>query len=179
MTNGENRRSSLRKIAMTSGAIITWPAWGWAWTNSISKDYDSAFTAFESQLLNALVDTYIPVGNEGIGGVSVGVDLFLQKLFDRCYPEEIQMLIKSSLGYLNDLALQRYHIAFSACELDQRVGLVGFLASTTTEYDRDFIELTKSECIRGFRSSRKVLMKYYDYRIAPGKYLGCVDAESA
>jgi hypothetical protein len=44
-----------------------------------------------------------------------------------------------------------------------------------TKEAKDFFELIKGETIRGFRTSREVMLDFLDYKIVPGHYFGCVD----
>ena len=36
----------------------------------------------------------------------------------------------------------------------------------------------KSETIRGFNTSREVMLQYLNYKIVPGHYYGCVDVNA-
>jgi hypothetical protein len=43
---------------------------------------------------------------------------------------------------------------------------------------KETFQLVKSETIRGFRTSRVVMTEYYDYIVAPGKFIGCADTDT-
>ena len=40
--------------------------------------------------------------------------------------------------------------------------------------EKDFFLLVKTETIRGFNTSQKVMEDYLGYKIAPGHYKGCI-----
>jgi hypothetical protein len=44
--------------------------------------------------------------------------------------------------------------------------------------EKDFFDLMKAETIRGFNTSREVMLKYLNYKIQPGHYYGCVDVNA-
>jgi hypothetical protein len=44
--------------------------------------------------------------------------------------------------------------------------------------EKDFFDLMKSETIRGFNTSQKVMQDYLGYKVAPGHYYGSVDVKS-
>lgn len=159
------------------GGLLARPRWSMAWSADEFSS-SSTFNAFESKMLASLVDTILPDTGEGLGGLSLGIDLFLQRLFDRCYPEENRQLIKSSLTYLDERAHLDFQASFIACHSDQREQLFLDLNQSESSTDTDFFKLMKTETIRGFCTSRKVMTKYYNYRIAPGFYDGCVDVDA-
>jgi hypothetical protein len=53
--------------------------------------------------------------------------------------------------------------------------MLSALADSKNKEERDFYELVKGEIIRGFRTSKEVMLNYLYYQIVPGHYFGCVD----
>jgi hypothetical protein len=47
-------------------------------------------------------------------------------------------------------------------------------AGSKDKNESDFFTLMKTETIRGFNTSQKVMEDYLGYKIAPGHYNGCV-----
>ena len=95
-----NRRDSLKTLMAASGALISLPAWAEGWSPDKLIIPHSSFTLTEQDLLASVADTIIPAGNS-IGAVSVGVDKFLQKLFQDCYEQDVQANIKNQLQKLD------------------------------------------------------------------------------
>ena len=171
-----NRRSTLKTLAMVSGGLIALPAWARNWSLSDVTTYRSSFTLAEQRLLSSVADTIIPAGN-AIGALSVGVDKFLQRLIDDCYEKEVQQNIKTQLGALDASAQQAYGKSFTACDQAQRQELLLKYAASVKREEKDFFNLIKSETIRGFSTSREVLVNYQKYKVQPGHYYGCVDVK--
>jgi hypothetical protein len=161
---------------MVSGGLIALPAWARNWSLSDVTVYRSSFTFAEQSLLSSAADTIIPAGN-AIGALSVGVDKFLQKLFDDCYEKEVQQNIKTQLAALDATAQQAYGKSFNALEQSKRQELLLKLAASSKKEEKDFFNLLKSETIRGFNTSKEVMVKYLKYKVQPGHYYGCVDVK--
>ena len=98
-----NRRSTLKSLVTVSGALLTLPGWARSWNLQSIQSYVSSYSLAEQDTLSAVADTIIPAG-DSIGALSVGVDKFLQKLFDRCYEKEMQDNIKVQLASLETKA---------------------------------------------------------------------------
>ena len=81
---------------MASGAFVSLPSWAEGWTLDNLSLGQSSFSLQEQGLLTSVADTIIPAGNS-IGAVTVGVDKFLQKLFQDCYEQDVQTNIKNQL----------------------------------------------------------------------------------
>jgi len=143
-----NRRKALRNLVIVSGGIITLPQW-----------------------------TSIPSGNK-IGALSVGVDKFLQKLIDDCYEKEVQDNVKAQLKGLEESAKAKHRNSYNDCTQAQREELLLKLSMSENKAEKDFFNLMKTETIRGFNTSQKVMTEFLGYKIAPGHYYGCVDAKT-
>lgn len=172
-----NRRETIKALMAASGALVTLPSWAQGWTPSQMTALHSAFSASEAQTLTAVADTIIPEGN-GIGALTVGVDKFLQKLFADCYEIDVQNNIRTQLTSLDEKSNLTYQKSFKDCDQSQREQLLLTLPASEDQNQRDFFELIKSETIRGFRTSREVMVNYLQYKQAPGHYYGCVDVKA-
>lgn len=171
-----NRRSSLRQLLAGGGSLLVLPAWAKNWNINSIRPYLSSFSKKESDTLSAIVDTIIPSTDGKMGGRTVGVDLFLEKLFDRCYEKEINENIKFQLAAIDQFAQNVFGNKFEGCAVEQRITLLQSMATSSDKKEKDFFDLLKSETIRGFNTSEPV-MTALKYKVAPGHYHGCVDAD--
>jgi len=79
---------------------------------------------------------------------------------------------------LNQKAQQYHGSAFSECNQNQREDLLLAFSTSENKSDKEFFDLMKAETIRGFSTSKEVMVKYLNYEIAPGRYHGCVDLKT-
>jgi hypothetical protein len=172
-----NRRNSLKTLVMASGGLIALPLWAREWSLSEITVHHSTFSFQEQNVLASVADTIIPAGNS-IGALSVGVDKYLQKLFDKCYDKSTQDNIKLQLEGLETSATRAHARSFSACDQQQRQELLMNLSRSENQAEKDFFNLIKSETIRGFNTSREVMVTYHKYKPVPGHYYGCVDVKA-
>jgi hypothetical protein len=172
-----NRRDTLKELLVTSGGLIALPSWARKWTAKDLDSYHSGFSVTEQQIIASVTDTIIPAGNS-IGALSVGVDKFLQKLIENCYGIDVQDNVKAQLASLETSAQRANGKSFVACDQSQRQELLLKLSTSENKNDKDFFNLIKSETIRGFNTSKEVMTKYLQYKVAPGHYYGCVDVKA-
>ena len=172
-----NRRTTIKNLLVASGGLITLPSWAQNWTVSEVTKLPSSFSLTGQEILASVADTIIPPGNS-IGALSVGVDKFLQKLIANCYEEDVQKNVNKQLSALDVSAKNTYGSPFAGCDQSQRQALLIKLASSEDKNEKDFFTLMKSETIRGFSTSREVMLQYLNYKILPGHYYGCVDVNA-
>lgn len=172
-----NRRDTLKQLLVASGGLIALPSWARAWSAKDFTTYHSTFSFVEQETLAAVTDTIIPAG-ESLGALSVGVDKFLEKLFDKCYTKEVQDNIKEQLAALETAARSAHNKSFKECSQAERIELLSKLSTSSNKTEKDFFNLIKSETIRGFSTSKEVMSKYLNYKVAPGHYYGCVDVKA-
>lgn len=172
-----NRRSTIKSLATASVALLALPGWARSWNKQTLQLYVSSFNPSQQDTLSSLVDTIIPAG-DSIGARSVGVDIFLQKLLDKCYDKDVQENVKKQLAVLESNAQANYQVSFNACTQAQREALFLQFSTSTVKEEKDFFNLIKSETIRGFSTSEEVMVKYQKYKLAPGHYYGCVDVNA-
>ena len=172
-----NRRTSLKNLLVATGGLIALPAWAQEWSISDLKTLYSSFSASSQEILASVADTIIPPGN-AIGALSVGVDKFLQKLIDNCYEADVQENVRTQLAALDDNAKKTYGNPFKSCDQLQREALLTNFSVSENKNEEDFFDLMKSETIRGFNTSREVMLQYLNYKILPGHFYGCVDVNA-
>lgn len=172
-----NRRDTLKKLIVATGSLVVLPAWAKDWSVDAMTAHHSSFSMAEQDTLGAVADTIIPKGN-AIGALSVGVDKFLQKLIDNCYDKDVQNNVKLQLAGLDTTAQGSYGKPFAACDQAEREALLMKLSKSENKAESDFFNLLKSETIRGFNTSREVMVNYFGYKPVPGHYHGCVDVKA-
>jgi len=173
-----DRRKAIKNIAIASGGLITLPQWMVSCGVSDTTIHQTSFSVAEQKILASITDTIIPAGNS-IGALSVGVDKFLQKLVDDCYEKDAQDNVKEQLRSLEGSAKAINKRSFADCTQAQREQLLLKLSTSTNKAEKDFFDLIKSETIRGFNTSQKVMLEYLGYKVAPGHYYGTVDVKAA
>ena len=173
-----DRRKALKNIAIVSGGLITLPHWMVSCGVSDTTIHQTSFSVAEQKILASITDTIIPAGNS-IGALSVGVDKFLQKLIDDCYEKDVQDNVKTQLISLEETAKGTNKKSFSDCTQVQREELLLKLFTSLNKEEKDFFDLVKSETIRGFNTSQKVMQEYLGYKVAPGHYYGSVEVKAA
>ena len=160
-----------------SGSLIALPSWAEGWRASAIVNDPTSFSFEAQETLAAVADTIIPTGNS-IGALSVGVDKFLQKLIDHCYEKEVQENVKAQLEVLEASAKNLFGKSFKDCDQLQREEMLLNLSSSENISEQEFFKLIKSETIRGFRTSREVMVTYLHFKQVPGHYHGCVDVNA-
>ena len=169
-----NRRESLKSVALLSSGLIALPAWANGWRVD-SINVSSSFISIEDQaILASVADTIIPAGNS-IGALAVGVDKFLLKLFADCYDQAVQSNINAQLKTLDSWAQSTHGKSFTALEQIKRLELLMKMSTSEEKAQKDFFALVKSETIRGFNTSKEVMVNFLKYKMLPGHYNGCVD----
>ena len=172
-----NRRIALKNLMIASGGLVALPAWAGKWCAEDVNNVHSTFSLTEQKLLASVADTIIPTGNS-IGALSVRVDKFLVKLLDDCYEKEVRDNVKKELALLDANAKITYAKNFAACNQSQRQEMLLKLSASTEKLQKDFFNLMKGETIRGFNTSKEVMVTYLKYEVAPGHYYGCVNVKS-
>lgn len=173
-----DRRKAIQNLAIVSGGLITLPQWMVSCGVSDNNVHKTSFSIAEQKILASITDTIIPAGSS-IGALSVGVDKFLQKLIDDCYEKDVQENFKTQLKRLNESAKVKHTASFADCTQTQREEMLLELSASESKAEKDFFQLIKSETIRGFNTSQKVMQEYLGYKVAPGHYHGCVDVKSS
>ena len=173
-----DRRKAIKNLAIVSGGLITLPQWMVSCGVSDTTIHQTSFSIVEQKILASITDTIIPAGNS-IGALSVGVDKFLQKLIDDCYEKDVQGNVKTQLKSLEESAKAIHKKSFAECIQKQREELLSKLSASQKKEEKDFFDTIKSETIRGFNTSQKVMQEYLGYKVAPGHYYGSVDVKAA
>jgi hypothetical protein len=174
-----NRRKSIQNMIIATGGLITLPPWMLSCGISDSGTHASSFTLAEQELLSSIADTIIPSAASPVcgtvGALSAGVDKYLQKMLDDCYDKKVQENVKKQLKALTRSAQNLHNRSFPECSPRQRQELLLKWGGPADNEQKDFFDLMRSETIRGYTTSQKVMQEYLGYKVAPGHYHGCVD----
>lgn len=172
-----NRRTAVKNFALASGALITLPSWMIKIGLSDHPTFQSGFTSEEQEILAKICDTIIPAGTS-IGAISVGVDKYLIMLIDDCFEPDIQSNVKKQLHALQSSGSANDGKLFTDQSPELRLQALNKLSASTNKDEQEFFKLIKSETIRGFTTSQKVMVNYLGYKTAPGHYYGSVNVKS-
>ena len=172
-----NRRKAVNNLAIAAAGLIILPQWMISCGISDTNSHQTSFSTKEQKTLAGIVDTIIPIGNS-IGALSVETDKYLQKLIDDCLEKEVQDNIKNQLKAIEANSEKQHGKSFAGCAQKQREEVLLKFASSENKQEKDFFNLIKTETIRGFNTSQKVMKEYLGYQVAPGHYYGCVNIKS-
>ncbi len=172
-----NRRNAFKNMVLVSGSLISLPFWMESCGITDKNTHQSTFSPDEQKLLATFVDTVIPESN-GLGAISVGVDKYLQKLLDDCYEISVRDNVKKQLNVLDTIAKDLHGKLFTESNQKERQELLLRFSVSADKDQKDFFDLMKSETIHGFNTSQMVLEGYFDYKVAPGHYYGCINLKS-
>lgn len=130
-------------------------------------------SAAQEALLAEIAETFIPK-TDTPGAKELKLHLFVLKMVDDCYPEADQKLFVSGLNSIDEIAKEKYSLAFAACTQQQRAGL---LNSSEKELEASgdvltFLNITKRRVIQGFTNSKFVMTDMKQYEMVPGRYNG-------
>lgn len=172
------RREFIAAVALGTGGLIALPAWAIWWNSKKVAVESTVFSSLEEEMIRTIADTIIPE-LDGIGALSVGVDKFLIRLFDQCYPSDVQDNIKLQIEHLIRLSREELGEEIHECDQQTLELLLLSFQNSDDENRRIFFNLMKSETIRGFSTSQVVMEQYLDYNMIPGFYDGCVDVNNS
>ncbi len=96
-------------------------------------------------------------------------------MFGDCYEFAVQENVKKQLQSLNTSANKSFAKSFADCTQQQRQSLLSNISISQDKDQKSFFDLMKSETIHGFNTSQKVMEGYFDYKVAPGHYYGCIN----
>lgn len=182
-----DRRKSLKILGGSALGIAGLVLADWKWQLVDQMTHKGFFTFKEEQLITAIADTIIPAGlppkvatpdAKPIGALSTGTDKFLYRLFEYCYEQEDQDLIRSQLAALDRTTKDTTGKAFAENSQAEREKLLLAFGESEDESERKFFNLMKSQTINGFTTVKEVMVDYRGYKVAPGFFKGCVEVNA-
>lgn len=163
-----NRRQA---IAIGAVAAIGIPAGLLYWNKSKIKE-PKEFSADEMSVLSKTTDAIIPE-TDTPGAKSLGVDLFVAKMIQDCYPAETQKQFKAGLKTFEEKSKTAFSKKVSDLSAAETIEVL-----KTFPQDETFIDLLRSLTIKGYSSSEYVMTNIQDFEFIPGRYIGCVNLNS-
>lgn len=108
------------------------------------------------------------------GAKDLGVQLFVLKMVEDCYEEEVQHTFLKGLEQLDLLSNQRFGKDFIKCSAKNQASIVQNIeeASELPNELLDCYAIMKRRTIQGYMTSEYVLTKQLVYEVAPGRYNG-------
>ena len=149
------RRKAIKDLLVASGGAVVLPWWMQA-CRSGEKGVGG---------LAAVVDTMVP------GASELGVDRYVERMIADCYEQPVQDNVRKQLAALEGKG-------FGSAAKGRREKMLLALAGSGDKEEKEFFALIKSETIRGYTTSQKVMEDYFQYKVAPGHYYGCVSVKS-
>ncbi|MCU0390297.1 MAG: gluconate 2-dehydrogenase subunit 3 family protein [Thermoflexibacter sp.] len=166
------RRQSLKYLSIGIGSFITLPSWANGWQ---AKDVQHGLKLpLETQnTLAELVEAFIPQ-TDTPGAKELGVHQFIQKIVADCLDKNSRDAFQKGIGQLDELTKNNYSKSFAECTPTQRIEVLQQLENDKNHELSKFYDLAKNLTIQGYLSSELIMVKYYDYKMIPGKFQPCV-----
>lgn len=169
------RRTALKNVAATMGAMVALPAWASGW-NAKKLPKVGLLTAAEDEILAEVVETFIPV-TDTPGAKELNVHRFVQRMVADCYePEALKTLI-DGLASLDKYSQQTFKKTFAQGTPAQRLHILEGLELSDEPSVKTFFPLVKNLTIQGYMNSEYVMTNITHYEMIPGRWNGCVPLE--
>lgn len=166
------RRSALKRVAISVGGLLSLPAWASGWTPE-SIGHLSFVSPDQEALLGSLVDTYIPQTTTP-GAKALNVHRFALRMIQDCYEPQALTVLQQGLALTESTAQQAYNKPFLDCDATQRTDVLNRLSSSADPSAKSFIDLIKPLTIQGYMNSEYYMVNVQKFNMAPGFYHGCV-----
>lgn len=168
------RRIALKNMALAVGSLVFLPACDPILKRTTSQSY---LNPQQDELLAGIVDTFIPA-TDTAGAKDLDVHLFVRKMIQDCYEEEVMKIFTNGLDKVEQLAVKEKGESFIRTSEPGRIGLLEKMEHSEREEDQEFFSLVKELTILGYTTSQYVLTKLTGYEMVPGHYYGCTDVQS-
>lgn len=169
------RRTILKNVAATVGALVALPAWAHGWNQQNLKN-TTLLTAAEDNLLAEVVETIIPA-TDTPGAKELGVHRFVQKMVTDCYDQKAQENLTNGLDQLDQYSQATFKKPFAEGTPAQRIHLLEGMELSDEPAKKSFFSMVKSLTIQGYTNSEYVMTNLTHYEMVPGRFHGCVPVE--
>jgi hypothetical protein len=159
------RRNVIKSLGIGLLGLGTLPSWA----NNWNSDSFENLTFANSEVFIKIVDCLIPETNTP-GAKSVGAHLYIEKVIEDCYSEEIQNEVKQTLEILNKEAVAKHQKSFEKLDNLQAVDIL-----KNSNSNKKTVEFLKNLTIRSYTSSEYYLTNHKNYQMAPAYFHGCVE----
>ena len=171
------RRTALKNVAATMGALVALPAWANGW-NGKTLSKQAFLTPVEDTILAEVVETIIPA-TDTPGAKELGVHRFVQTMLNDCYDQKAQESFKTGLAALDTFSQQIFKKPFAAGTPQQRIYILEGTELSDDPAKKAFFGMVKGLTIQGYMSSEYVMTNLTKYEMIPGRFHGCVPVKQA
>ncbi len=171
------RRTALKNVAATMGALVALPAWANGW-NSQQIQKATLLNPAEDNLLAEVVETIIPT-TDTPGSKELGVHRFVEKMVADCYDSKAQESFKIGSAALDTMSQQIFKKPFVVGTPKQRIYILEGTELSDDPAKKTFFGMVKSLTIQGYMSSEYVMTNLTHYEMIPGRFHGCVPVKQA
>lgn len=166
------RRQAIKQLAITTGGMISLPAWARAWSAQTLPIVENPL--LDRNILDAIIGAIIPESQDLPGAVSLGVPGFVERMLADCFTKEVSDNVKTGLRFADSVARRTHQKSFlDISQQEQQAILVQFEKGNDNAV-KDFYRLVKQLTIQGYNNSEFVQTRFLEYEMAPGFYHGCV-----
>lgn len=166
------RRTALKNVAATMGAMVALPAWANGW-NARNIKKAGILTSAEDAMLAEVVETLIPV-TDTPGAKALDVHRFVQRMVTDCYPPETQKTLTDGLASLDKFSQLVFKKPFAEGTPAQRIHILEGYELSDDPTGKQFFSLIKNLTIQGYMNSEYVMTNLTHYEMIPGRWNGCV-----
>ncbi len=166
------RRTALKNVAATMGAMVALPAWASGW-NAKNIQKAGLLTIAEDDMLAEVVETLIPV-TDTPGAKELNVHRFVQRVVADCYEPGTQKTLTDGLASLDKYSQQTFKKPFVKSTPAQRIHILQGLELNDEPSVKAFFPLVKNLTIQGYMNSEYVMTNITHYEMIPGRWHGCV-----
>jgi hypothetical protein len=175
-----NRRSSIKTLLIISAGAAILPSCLQDKEKSSLSLKNIKINDKEAELLSELSETIIPkTGTPGAKEVSA--HLFALMMIDNCYAADDQNKFAKGLEGFEEFTKKKFDKSFLKCTPFERTEILKSVESKKDIPDKVafFYNTMKRLTIQAFTSSEYYLTKVQVYKLAPGKFYGCVPVKKA
>ncbi|MHA8052059.1 gluconate 2-dehydrogenase subunit 3 family protein [Aquirufa sp. Wall-65K1] len=138
-----------------------------------------AWTAKQEQILNEWIGVIIPESSIP-GAVSLGVPKFVKTMLDDCYELSAQETFRQVLDAFPSSFESYVKKAWSqANQAEKEEFLFAMAKGNVGSGAQKAMSTLKGLTIQGYTTSEEIMVKYYNYVMAPGFFNGCAPVKKS
>lgn len=180
-----DRRTALKQSALFAGGLAILPSCNFGPDRELVALENLKIDLEHQDLLAKVIETLIPSVKESPGAESLNLYRFVLVMVDDCESTEEQQLFVSGLKQFKSFVKENFDQSFP--QKDQKLNEELLTKSTSLESNKTkgagfeevqaFLSISRRYVIRGFMNSEYFLTKKFPYKLVPGPYQDCVNAE--
>jgi hypothetical protein len=172
-----NRRIAIRNMALILGSVAVLPS---CLNDKKGKPLVQLkhlqLDAEQESLVTNLAETILPKTTTP-GAKDLGINLFVFKMIDDCYPKDKQEEFMDGLKDFNNAVSDKYKKPFNECTVAERTAFVSTLDKAVKgDQNKDnaklntFYQMVKQQTVFGYTTSQYFMTKQIVYELVPGRY---------